>query len=256
MSARGILGLIKITIDTVAQPIVHSRMPVFQLTEQIIFPPPDLAEPNGLLAIGGDLLPARLIEGYRQGIFPWYSEGDPILWWFTSPRLVLFPEEFRISGRLKRYRRTSAMNCTINKAFEEVISACAETRKKKEEETWITGEMTAAYTALHRLGYAHSVECWDGTSLVGGLYGIALGRVFFGESMFSKASNSSKFAMMHLVSFLSMNHYRLVDCQMTTSHLVSMGAREIDGSHFRQLLEQHIQSMNPDSGWNNGTSTL
>lgn len=228
-------------------------MPVFQLTEQIIFPPPELAEPNGLLAVGGDLLPARLVEGYRQGIFPWYSEGDPILWWFTSPRLVLFPWEFKVSDRLKRYRRSSAMSCTINRAFEAVISACGKTRKDKGEDTWITGEMRAAYIKLHRMGYAHSVECWNGTHLAGGLYGIALGKVFFGESMFSIEPNSSKFSLMHLVSFLSLKHYRLIDCQMTTPHLVSMGAREIDGSEFRQLLENHIQSTTPDSGWNNGT---
>ena len=228
-------------------------MPVFQLTEQIAFPPPELAEPNGLLAIGGDLQPARLVEGYRQGIFPWYSEGDPILWWFTSPRLVLFPEEFKVSERLKRYRRNSAMICTINRDFEAVISACAGTRKERGEETWITGEMASAYIKLHRMGYAHSVECWDGTHLVGGLYGIALGGVFFGESMFSKTANSSKFSLMHLVSFLIMNRYRLIDCQMTTAHLVSMGAREINGREFRDLLEAHIHSTTPNSEWYNGT---
>jgi leucyl/phenylalanyl-tRNA--protein transferase len=228
-------------------------MPVFQLTDQIAFPPPELAEPNGLLAVGGDLFPARLVEGYRQGIFPWYSEGNPILWWFTSPRLVLFLEEFKISSRLRRYHRNSEMNCTINEAFEAVISACAETRKEKGEDTWITDEMASAYIEMHRQGYAHSVECWNGTRLAGGLYGIALGKVFFGESMFSEAPNSSKFSLIHLVSFLSKNRYRLIDCQMTTPHLVSMGAEEIDGSEFRQLLEQHIQSTAPDSGWYDGT---
>lgn len=229
-------------------------MPVFQLTDQILFPPPELAEPNGLLAVGGDLSPDRLIAGYKQGIFPWYSDDDPLLWWFTSPRLVLFPEELKVSGRLKRYHRNTSMICTINKAFEKVIIACAGHRTDNLEETWITAEMISAYHELNRLGYAHSIECWNNGSLAGGLYGIALGKVFFGESMFSKVTNSSKFALIHLVDFLRKNNFRLIDCQMTTPHLVSLGAREISGKQFQHLLKRHIQSITPDKIWSHGTN--
>lgn len=224
-------------------------MPVFQLTEQIIFPPPDLAEPNGLLAVGGDLSIPRLIAAYREGIFPWFSEKDPILWWFTSPRLILLPEEFRISRRLHRYYRNSGAEMTINAAFTDVIRLCAQTRRAAEEGTWITGEMIDAYVQLHRCGYAHSVECWENRTLIGGLYGVALGRVFFGESMFSTVSNSSKFALIHLVDFLKSEGYRLIDCQMTTDHLVSFGAREISGASFQELLKKYIISDYHNGAW-------
>lgn len=224
-------------------------MPVFQLTDQIVFPHPDLAEENGLLAIGGDLEPDRLLAAYRIGIFPWYAENDPILWWFTSPRLIMFPEELRVSRRLGRYYRNSTLLFTINQAFEQVITSCAVTRKLAGEETWITRDMIRAFVNLHRKGYAHSIECWDEDRLVGGLYGIALGRVFFGESMFSKVDNSSKFALIYLVDFLQRNGYRLIDCQMTTPHLVSLGAREIPGKAFQHLLKTHITSTSPDGAW-------
>lgn len=229
-------------------------MPVFQLTNQIVFPHPDLAEDNGLLAIGGDLSADRLLAGYRLGIFPWYSDDDPILWWFTSPRLVLFPEDLKVSRRLERYMKNTSMTLTINKAFEQVITACAEYRKRQNQETWITPEMINAYTNLHHLGYAHSVECWNGDRLSGGLYGVALGKVFFGESMFAAITNSSKFALIHLINFLNKNCYRLIDCQMKTAHLTSMGARELSGKEFQHLLNKHIQSITPDGVWNNDTS--
>lgn len=224
-------------------------MPVFQLTEQIIFPHPDLAEENGLLAIGGDLQPDRLLDAYRSGIFPWYAENDPILWWFTSPRLIMFPEELRVSKRLGRYYRNSMLTFSINRAFERVITSCAVTRKLLGEETWITQEMVQAYIHLHHLNFAHSVECWDKESLVGGLYGIALGKVFFGESMFSKADNSSKFALIYLVDFLKRSGYKMIDCQMTTPHLVSLGAHEIPGKAFQHLLKTHITSISSDGAW-------
>ena len=224
-------------------------MAVFRLTEQIGFPPPNLAEDNGLLAIGGDLSPERLIAAYSQGIFPWYAEDDPILWWFTSPRLVLFPEELKISKRLARYYRNTPLHFTINSAFKHVINNCAESRQAIKEETWITPEMIRAYERLHNLGYAHSVECWQSGECVGGLYGLALGKVFFGESMFSKVPNSSKFALIYLVSFLKQKGYQLIDCQMTTSHLVSLGARELDGGTFRSLLRKHIKNVTPDMAW-------
>jgi len=229
-------------------------MTVFRLGDQIGFPPPELAEENGLLAVGGDLSPDRIIAAYRMGIFPWYSEEDPILWWFTSPRLVLFPDELKISRRLKRYYRNTSQTFTINKAFDEVITACAASRRAVREETWITPEMLQAYRYLNRLGYAHSVECWKDCQLVGGLYGIALGKVFFGESMFSLAANSSKFALIHLVDFLKTKNYRLIDCQMTTTHLVSLGARELEGKEFQRLLGRYINSTRPDKIWPNDTN--
>lgn len=229
-------------------------MPVFQLTNQIIFPHPDLAEDNGLLAIGGDLSANRLLAGYRLGIFPWYSDDDPILWWFTSPRLVLFPEDLKVSRRLERYMKNTTMTLTINTAFEEVITACAHSRKEQNEETWITAEMISAYTNLHHLGYAHSVECWNRGRLSGGLYGVALGKVFFGESMFAAITNSSKFALIHLINFLKKNSYRLIDCQMKTAHLSSMGARELSGKEFQFLLNKYIQSIAPAGVWNHDTS--
>jgi len=224
-------------------------MPVFQLTEKIIFPHPDLAEETGLLAVGGDLSVPRLIAAYRLGIFPWYSDNDPILWWFTSPRLVLFPEELRVTKRLNRYYKNSVLRMTINQAFDEVIMSCAATRRARDEETWITQDMLQAYKQLHRKRYAHSVECWHGDSLVGGLYGIALGRVFFGESMFSAYPNSSKLALIYLVNFLTLNGYRLIDCQMTTNHLVSLGAREMTGKEFQDLLKTYIHSNNYNGAW-------
>lgn len=233
--------------------IVHSLMVVFRLSNQIGFPPPELAEENGLLAVGGDLSPRRILAAYRLGIFPWYSENDPILWWFTSPRLVLFPDELMVSKRLRRYYKNTVQTFTINRAFDKVITACAASRKAMKEETWITAEMIAAYKKLNRLGYAHSVECWNHSRLVGGLYGIALGKVFFGESMFTLSANSSKFALIELVNFLKAHKYALIDCQMTTSHLVSMGAREIDGKEFQRLLSRHIKSTLPNKIWSHDT---
>lgn len=227
-------------------------MPVFQLSEQIVFPHPDMAEPNGLLAVGGDLSVPRLVHAYKQGIFPWFAKDDPILWWFTSPRLIMLPEEFKAPKRLNRYYRNSNVCMTINVDFEAVIRLCSSTRHNSEEGTWITGEMIDAYIQLHHKGYAHSVECWQDNRLVGGLYGIALGKVFFGESMFANIPNSSKFALIHLVDFLKSNGYRLIDCQMTTDHLVSLGAREVSGKDFQHLLKKYIVSDYQNGAWPHG----
>ncbi len=224
-------------------------MPVFRLSSDIIFPNPTLAEDNGLLAIGGDLTPARLITGYKRGIFPWYSKGDPILWWFTSPRLVIFPQEFRVPKRLKRYMRKPLYRVTMDTAFDQVIDSCADIRTKNRDETWITGEMKDAYCQLHKQGYAHSVECWQDETLAGGLYGIALGRVFFGESMFTRLSNGSKVALASLVNYLKNKEFGLIDCQMTTDHLLQYGAREISGSDFLQHLKDLITTTSPDGVW-------
>lgn len=224
-------------------------MPVFQLIDEHVFPPPHLAEPNGLLAVGGDLSVSRLVAAYRRGIFPWFSEGDPILWWFTSPRLVLVPEELKISKRLHRYFRNSSLTYTINRDFKRVIEACASIPRGENEGTWITREMIAAYQELHRQRIAHSVECWQGADLAGGLYGVALGKVFFGESMFSAQPNGSKLALIHLVNFLTSQGYRLIDCQMTTEHLISLGAREISGEEFQHLLKNYITSEHHTGVW-------
>ncbi len=229
-------------------------MPVFQLTQHISFPPTDLAETNGLLAIGGDLCPQRLIAAYSHGIFPWYSEGDPLLWWFPHPRLVLFPDEFRIPGRLKRYFRSSHVTITRDCAFFQVIQECAAIRTETGDRTWITKEMQAAYTELHRLGFAHSVECWHESRLVGGLYGIALGRVFFGESMFSRRQCASQFALIDLLSFLKKENFQMVDCQMTTDHLLRFGAREISGREFQIHLKEYIQDTTPHENWKKNIS--
>ena len=215
-------------------------MSIFQLTREPVFPDPKLAEDNGLLAVGGDLSMKRLLAAYSKGIFPWYSQGDPPLWWFTDPRLVIFPSEFKVSKRLARTLRNSGFTITFNKEFETVINSCANIRIADGEGTWISDDMKEAYCNLHQAGYALSVECWLGDQLAGGLYGISLGQVFFGESMFTRISNGSKAALVALVNYLKQQDFAVIDCQMTTQHLVSFGGREIDGDEFRHLLQRHI----------------
>ncbi len=227
-------------------------MPIFQLLNDThLFPNPEFAEENGLLAVGGDLCPERLIRAYQLGIFPWFSEGDPILWWFTSPRLVLFPDKIHIPRRLARFIRKSHFSVSYDTAFEQVIDSCASIRKEREEETWITDEMKKAYTKLHYLGYAHSVECWENNMLVGGLYGVSLGRIFFGESMFSYETNASKMAFVALARLLQQKNYKIIDCQMTTSHLLQFGACEIDGKLFSEYLQRYITTLSPEKHWKN-----
>ncbi|MBF0371168.1 MAG: leucyl/phenylalanyl-tRNA--protein transferase [Magnetococcales bacterium] len=239
-------------------------MPVFRLSPDPIFPPPVLAEENGLLAVGGDLSPERLIAGYQEGIFPWYSDGDPILWWSPDPRLVLLPNRLHISRSLKKTLRQKKFKITFNQAFPQVMRACAKVRETSG--TWITEEMMAAYTRLHKLGHAHSVEAWraveeepeEGGSeknnsaekrleLVGGVYGVALGGTFFGESMFYLQRDASKVAFVSLVQRLQEMGYALIDCQMTTPHLLSLGAEEIPRSHFLQILYQTLGQ--PTTPW-------
>jgi len=224
-------------------------MPLFKLSNEIIFPPPGAADENGLLAFGGDLEPARIVAAYRSGIFPWFSPGDPILWWFTNPRLVLFLDDFRVSSRLARDIRKKQFSVTFDRAFARVMDSCAQVRMEKGEGTWISKEMHEAYCRLHDLGYAHSVECWQGDTLAGGLYGIALDRIFFGESMFTRVSNGSKVALVALVDRLKSADYQLIDCQMTTRHLVSFGAREISGTEFLDQLNSYIQTTVPGGKW-------
>lgn len=211
------------------------------------FPPVEAAlrEPAGLLAAGGDLTPDRLIDAYRHGIFPWFSDGDPVLWWSTDPRMVLFVEEFRVSHSLKKRLVRSIdddrTEVRCDTAFEEVIRACAAPRDA-EGGTWIVDEMVDAYVELHRLGVAHSVETWIDGRLAGGLYGLAIGRMFYGESMFTRATDASKIALAHLVAFARSQSMPMLDCQQQTRHLASMGARPISRTDFseeiRNLVEQ------------------
>ena len=196
-----------------------------------------LRQPDGLLAVGGCLSSRRLLNAYRHGIFPWYSDGEPILWWSPDPRLVLFPERMRISRSLRKTLRRGVFRVTTDAAFRQVMQACAEPRSDGAG-TWITGEMIEAYVELHARGYAHSVEAWCGERLVGGVYGVALGQVFFGESMFSRMTDASKVALAHLVDRLLAWGYRLVDCQVRTDHLLSLGAEEIPRARFAELLRQ------------------
>ena len=224
-------------------------MPVFQLTNKLIFPSAELAEDNGLLAVGGDLSPERLLLAYRNGIFPWYSEGDPILWWSPSPRLVIFPADFKIPKRLSRLMRQEKFSITIDHAFRQVIAACASTDKRREKGTWITNDMLVAYCQLHDKGYAHSIECWLDDELAGGLYGISLGGIFFGESMFSVQPNSSKIALVHLLKKMQEWDFDLLDCQMKTEHLMQFGAKEIPGNEFQEILAISIESTGHKGKW-------
>jgi leucyl/phenylalanyl-tRNA--protein transferase len=211
------------------------------------FPPVSkaLRSPNGLLCAGGDLSPRRLVEAYRHGIFPWYSEGDPILWWSPDPRMVLFPEELKVSRSLRKTLARGTYETRVDTAFRDVIEACAEPRAPGGG-TWIVPEMVEAYVRLHERGFAHSVESWRDGELAGGLYGIALGRVFFGESMFARATDASKVALVRLVERLRASGCRVIDCQQATAHLASLGAREIPRARFAQLLGESIQY--PPSG--------
>ena len=197
------------------------------------FPPVHqaLREPNGLLAAGGDLSPARLLDAYRRGIFPWFGDEDPLLWWSPDPRMVLFVDELRVARSLRKTLRSGRFRVTADRAFSTVMIRCAEPREDQEG-TWITTEMRAAYARLAAMGYAHSVEAWKGDELAGGLYGVAIGRVFFGESMFARVTDASKVAFVTLVQQLRQWGFRLIDCQMPTAHLASLGAREIPRREF------------------------
>ncbi len=213
------------------------------LLHNITFPPvrQALRSPNGLLAAGGDLSVARLLEAYRHGIFPWFSAGEPILWWSPDPRMVLFPNEFKISNSLRKTLRNGRYEVRFDSAFEQVMRACAAPRKGAGSGgTWIHEEMIAAYSELHRLGHTHSMETWIEGELAGGLYGVALGRMFFGESMFSRRTDASKIALAHLAAQLEKWNFGMIDCQMNTPHLASLGAREIPRKEFIARLQDLI----------------
>ncbi len=222
---------------------------IFRLSEELFFPPPYLAREDGLLAFGGDLSVERLLLAYEQGIFPWYTEEDPILWWSPDPRLVLVPKEFHTSKRLARIIRQGVFSVTFDTDFEKVITACSSPRSGQDVGTWIVPEMIEAYIRLHEEGYAHSVECWQQGELVGGLYGVSLGKIFFGESMFSKVSNSSKVAFAHLAQLLRKWDFSAIDCQVKTGHLKSLGAKEIPGFRFTNLLDKNSDGPTRRGRW-------
>ena len=207
---------------------------IFRLDDKdIAFPPPELAEEDGLLAVGGDLSPARLLKAYSSGIFPWYSEETPVLWYSPHERFVLYPEKLRISKSMRQVLRSEKYRVTLDQAFEDVIEACSTVAREGQDGTWITQEMKEAYTRLHTLGFAHSVEVWENEELAGGLYGVSMGRVFCGESMFSRKSNASKTA---LVWLCQNSNYKLIDCQVYTEHLGSMGAEMISRETYMTYL--------------------
>ena len=214
-------------------------MSLFVLEKELSFPPVHLAEPDGLLAIGGDLNVDRLLLAYRNGIFPWY-EGKHILWWCPDPRFVLFPQEIKVSKTMKQLLKKNQFQFSINKAFDQVISNCKTISRKGQEGTWITDEVKKAYTLLHKKGIAHSAEVWKDGQLAGGLYGIKSGKVFFGESMFSKESNASKYAFIKYTEHLQNEGVELIDCQVYTEHLESLGARMIPRNEFMNYLQKLI----------------
>lgn len=224
-------------------------MPVFRLSREITFPPPHLAIRDGLLAVGGDLRVKRLVAAYNQGIFPWYAEDDPILWWSPDPRLVLYPQELHISRSLRRILKKGRFSFTLDRAFEDVIRGCAATRGEDHPGTWIVAEMITAYMHLHAAGLAHSVEAWCEGQLAGGLYGISLGRTFFGESMFTRVSNASKAALAVLVQNLRYQAFDLIDCQVTTPHLMQFGAREISRTRFLRELQCSLRQRTIRGAW-------
>ncbi len=224
-------------------------MSVFLLSQKIEFPSPHFAEEDGLLAVGGCLSEERLLLAYRMGIFPWFSEGDPVLWWSPDPRLALYPQELRVSKSLQKVIRKKQFHLTMDTAFTRVINACASSRTQNNEGTWLTEYMIESYIKLHESGFAHSVEAWYKGELAGGLYGVSLGRCFFGESMFTRLSNASKVAFVALVHFLEKLSFDLIDCQITTRHMVRFGAKEVPRAMFLKQVEDSLQSSTKKGKW-------
>ena len=218
------------------------------LPKTYTFPPLEAASPEGLLAVGGDLNPDRLLSAYRQGIFPWYSGDQPILWWSPDPRAVLYPPKLHISKSLRKSLRTRGFEVSADRAFALVIAACAESRNRGEG-TWITSGMQDAYCALHRMGYAHSVETWHNGELVGGLYGLAIGKAFFGESMFSRVADASKTALVGLATSLAAEGYRFIDCQVVSEHLTSLGAEATPRDRFASELHEAVGFPDKAARW-------
>ena len=226
-------------------------MVMFRLNRHDLhFPPVDRASHEGLLAVGGDLCPERLLEAYRRGIFPWYNDDQPILWWSPNPRAVLFPNKLHVSRSLKRRLRPAVFTVTLDTSFRTIMEQCAGARPQHPEGgTWITGEMLDAYTRLHELGYAHSVETWQNGRLVGGLYGVAIGRAFFAESMFTRVDDASKVALVRLVKQLQTWNFRLIDCQQFSPHVSRFGAEEIPRADFIKHLDQALTLLDRRGRW-------
>jgi leucyl/phenylalanyl-tRNA--protein transferase len=224
-------------------------MPVYALEEDLIFPHPSEAEEDGLLAVGGDLSAERLLLAYANGIFPWYADDTPILWWSPNPRMLLFPQDFILRKSLKQSINKARYSMRCDTAFEQVIRECRHIKRKDEEGTWITDEMQEAYVQLHKLGFAHSVEVFEDNNLVGGLYGLSLGAAFFGESMFSKTTDSSKIALYYFCRFCMQHAFEFIDCQMYTEHLSRLGAKEIPQEDFLQLLAQAMEKTTKKGAW-------
>jgi len=214
-----------------------------------IFPHPYLADKDGFLAMGGDLSPGRLLSAYQAGIFPWYNDSTPILWFSTHPRLVLFPDRLKVSKSMKQLLRRKAFSITIDTVFERVIDHCASQKRENQDGTWITDELKNSFIELHNKGYAHSVEVWDEEQLVGGLYGLALGKVFYGESMFALKSNASKYGFITLINLLKDKSFKLVDCQQDTPHLRSFGAELMRKEDFHAALKQNTLIENYQGKW-------
>jgi len=230
-------------------------MAIFRLTGQVAFPPVHFAEEDGLLAVGGDLRPERLLAAYEAGIFPWYSEGQPILWWSPDPRLVLFPGEFHRSRSLRKTIRRGTFELRFDTAFEEVITGCAEAPRSYGEGTWITHQMKRAYKRLHELGYAHSIECWHEGVLAGGVYGLSLGSCFFGESMFTRVTDASKVALSAMARLCEAWGFEFIDCQVTNDHLLSLGAREISREDFLKRLHRNLEHPTRRGSWRETAAT-
>lgn len=227
-------------------------MPIVALTEDLIFPPPHWANEYGILALGGDLSLDRLLLAYRSGIFPWYSEHEPILWWSPDPRFVLYPAKLHISKSMKQILNKKKFHVTYDHNFLEIISNCQQAPREGQNGTWITKEMLHAYMMLHEAGFAHSVEVWQGDNIVGGLYGVSLGKAFFGESMFTRVSNASKYGFITLVQDLIQKDFQMVDCQVYTRHLESLGAEKVDRSFFLEQLKEALMFPSHEGSWKEG----
>jgi leucyl/phenylalanyl-tRNA---protein transferase len=224
-------------------------MPVFRLTEKLVFPPVDLSTKEGIIAIEGDLSPERLLLAYSSGIFPWYNDDEPIIWWSPDPRFVLFPEKIRISDSLRKEIRRNKFEITYDRDFEDVIKGCSNSPRKNQNGTWITSEMIDAYIGLHRLGFAHSVEARVNGEIVGGLYGVSLGRCFMGESMFTKVPNASKVAFATLVADLIKKNFAIIDSQVYTDHLSNFGAENIPRKEYLKYLDKALDFQTLRGDW-------
>ncbi len=230
---------------------MHSHFPYLDEHTRFEFPPVESSSPEGIVAVGGSLSPGMLISAYSQGIFPWYTEGEPILWWSPEPRCVLFPEELHVSRSMRTLLKKDPFRLSLDTCFDKVINACRKVPRPGQRGTWITEEMLDAYISLHRLGYAHSVEVWDGALLAGGMYGVSLGRCFFGESMFTLISNASKAAIIHLTQLIENLGFIFLDCQVYSPHLGTTGARRIPRQDFMSLLRIGLKEDTVRGMWTN-----